>query len=73
MIMRKNPCHLCQKEIEHIDHTNTSLLAGFMTSQGEIKKHRKGGLCSQHQRKVARAIKRARTLGLLPYIASHDS
>jgi len=70
--MKKNPCYLCQKEINVIDHTNTSFLSGFLTNHGEIKKQYKSGLCAQHQRKVARAIKRARTLGLLPYIAHHD-
>jgi small subunit ribosomal protein S18 len=62
---------MCQKEINEVDHTNTSFLSGFLTNHGEIKKHQKSGLCAQHQRKVTRAIKRARTLGLLPYIASH--
>ncbi len=71
-MMRKPPCHLCQKEVEHVDHTDTALLSGFLSIHGEIKKHHKAGLCAQHQRKVARAIKRARTLGLLPYISGHD-
>ncbi|HQO27541.1 MAG TPA: 30S ribosomal protein S18 [Candidatus Pacearchaeota archaeon] len=70
--MKKTACHLCQKEIKHIDHTDVSFLSGFLTSQNEIKKQGKTGLCAQHQRKVARAIKRARTLGLLPYIAGHN-
>lgn len=70
--MKKNACHLCQKEISHIDHADVSFLAGFLNNQNEIKKQKKTGLCAQHQRKVARAIKRARSLGLLPYIVGHD-
>ncbi len=69
--MKKHSCYLCQKEILDVDYTNTSLLSGFLNSHNEIKKHQKAGLCAQHQRKVARAIKRARTLGLLPYISGH--
>lgn len=72
MNMKKTACPLCQKEIKHIDHVDTSFLSGFLTNQNEIKKQKKTGLCAQHQRKLARAIKRARALGLLPYIAGHS-
>ena len=62
-------CQLCQKAIEDIDFTNADFLRQFTKETGKIKSRRQTRLCSKHQRKVTQAIKRARYLGLLPYVA----
>jgi small subunit ribosomal protein S18 len=62
-------CQLCQKAIEEIDFTDADFLRQFTTETGKIKTRRKTRLCSKHQRKITKAIKRARYLGLLPYVA----
>ncbi len=47
------------------------MLARYLTERVKMDARRKGGACSKHQRAVARAIKRARFLALLPYTAGH--
>lgn len=60
-------CYFCQKNIQEIDFKEISVLKKFMSSLGKIKPRKKTGVCASHQRKLNRAIKRARYLGLLPY------
>ena len=60
-------CYFCQKDIEEIDFKNTELLYRFIAASYKIKSRKKTGLCVHHQKNLARAIKRARQLGLLPY------
>ena len=60
-------CYFCKKEIQEIDFKNTNLLKRFISGLGKIRSRKKTGLCAKHQRKLARTIKRARTLGLLSY------
>ena len=62
-------CPLCQKAIENIDYTNADFLRQFLVETGKIKSRRKTRLCAKHQRQITQAVKRARYLGLLPYVA----
>ena len=62
-------CYFCQKNVEEVDFKNTEVLSRFISSTYKIKSRKKSGLCAPHQRKTAKAIKRARQLGLLPYLA----
>jgi small subunit ribosomal protein S18 len=62
------PCYFCQRNLNEIDFKNTQLLKRYLSTLGKIKPKKKTGVCSFHQRKLARAIKRARYLGLLPYL-----
>jgi small subunit ribosomal protein S18 len=62
------PCYFCQKNIKEVDYKNTKLLSNFISALYKIKPRKKTGLCAYHQRKVAKAIKKARELGLLPYL-----
>lgn len=59
-------CYLCQRNVQEIDFRDTSLLGRFLSGLAKIKSRKKTGACASHQRKIARAIKRARHLGLLP-------
>jgi len=58
-------CHFCQRNIREIDFKNTELLQRFVSGLGKIKARKRTGVCSKHQRHLAKAIKRARHLGLL--------
>ncbi|MFH1462119.1 MAG: 30S ribosomal protein S18 [bacterium] len=58
-------CYFCQRNIKQIDFKDTYLLRRFLSGSGKIKPKKRTGVCSSHQRKISRAIKRARHLGLL--------
>jgi len=58
-------CYFCQRNIKEIDFKNTELLQKFITELGKIRERKKTGVCAKHQRRLTRAIKRARHLGLL--------
>ncbi|MBU2539611.1 30S ribosomal protein S18 [Patescibacteria group bacterium] len=60
-------CYFCQKNIEDIDFKNTEVLSKFVSGSYKIKGRKKSGLCARHQRGIAKAIKRARQLGIMPY------
>jgi len=60
-------CYFCRHNIKEIDWKNAEVLRRFLSAQAKIKPPRRSGTCAKHQRKLARAIKRARVVGLLPY------
>jgi len=60
-------CYFCQKNITEIDFKDTQLLEKFISGLAKIRAKKRTGVCSFHQRKVAKAIKKARYMGLLPY------
>jgi small subunit ribosomal protein S18 len=57
----------CADRVDWIDYKDVNLLRKYMSDRGKIRARRVSGNCSQHQRKVAIAIKTARELALLPY------
>jgi len=59
---------LPKEEIEKIDYKNVPLLQRFITERGKIRSRRVTGLSRRDQSKMARAVKRSRELGLLPYV-----
>ncbi|MDP3093681.1 MAG: 30S ribosomal protein S18 [bacterium] len=61
-------CFFCQKGIDNIDFKDLEILRKFTSGLAKIRAKKRTGVCAGHQRKLARAIKRARFLGLLPYI-----
>lgn len=63
----KKDCVFCKKEVD-IDYKNIELLSRYVSSKGKILSRRISGNCAKHQRKIAREIKRARFLNLLPYV-----
>lgn len=64
----KKQCYFCAANIKMIDYKNSELLRKFMTPQAQIIRRRRSGVCMLHERKLAEAIKRARFLGLAPYV-----
>ncbi len=66
---RKKVCKFCAEKIEHIDYKDNRKLRSFMTDRGKIIPRRISGNCAGHQRQLTTAIKRARNLAILPYLA----
>lgn len=64
---RRKYCQFCKENVEFIDYKDTQLLRKFMTDRGKIKPRRVTGACTQHQRDIANAVKRARVMALVPY------
>jgi len=62
-------CFFCQQKIQEIDYQDIELLHRFLSGQAKILPPKRTGTCAKHQRKLAKAIKRARIMGLLPFTA----
>ncbi len=62
----------CPLEGQNIDYKNTELLSNYLTKFGKIVPRYYSGVCLKNQKKLSQAIKRARTMGLLPYVKSFD-
>ena len=61
-----------QNKGTEIDYKNSDLLRRFISPEGKILPGRRTGLTSRNQRKITKAIKRARAIGLLPF-TNHDA
>ena len=66
---RKKVCVFCGKENNEIDYKDVEKLRRYITERGKILPKRITGTCAMHQREVTTAIKRARIVALLPYVA----
>lgn len=55
--------------IKHIDYKDTDILKKFLNPNAKIMPRKKTGLLAKNQRKVTEAVKRARFIGLLPFVA----
>ena len=66
---RKKVCIFCADKVAFIDYKDSNKLRKFISERGKILPRRMTGTCAKHQREVQVAIKRARTVALLPYIA----
>lgn len=66
--MTKQQCFFCSQNMRHIDYKETELLKRFISSQAKVIDPQHTGVCASHQRLVANAVKRARFMGLLPYV-----
>lgn len=70
---RRKPCPYCRDKIDQVDYKDVSALRRFVSDRGKIRSRRISGACRRHQSQVARAVKRARELALLPYVAEGGS
>lgn len=61
--------YFSSNNIKHIDYKDVELLRKFLTPSARIQSHKRTDVTAKNQRKLAVAIKRARFMGLLPYIA----
>lgn len=67
-VKKKKYCRFKRAGIKYVDYKNPDFLKKFLNEQGKILPRRITGTSQKFQRKVARAIKRARHLALLPYV-----
>ena len=65
---KKKSCYFSANKVEYIDYKDVNLLRRFLTDRGKILPRRITGVCAYYQRHLTRAVKRARTAGLLPAI-----
>ena len=68
-IKKKKFCRFKKLGIKYIDYKDVELLKTMITPNGKISARRATGTCAKHQRELAVAIKRARFMALLPYVA----
>ncbi len=66
---RRKVCNFCIEKAESIDYKDIAKLRKYMTESGKILPRRMTGVCARHQRELAVAIKRARQMALIPYVA----
>jgi small subunit ribosomal protein S18 len=71
MAMKKQNASLMSMN-QKIDYKDIELLKLFITEQGKILPRRATGVTVQQQRQIAKSIKRARTLALLPFVTSNS-
>ncbi len=67
--MTKKIDHYKDNNIKHIDYKDTEILKKFLNPHARILSKKRTGLVAKNQRSLAMAIKRARFMGLLPYIS----
>ncbi|MCF0111176.1 MAG: 30S ribosomal protein S18 [Erysipelotrichaceae bacterium] len=66
---RKKVCYFTKNNIKYIDYKDVELLRRYISSNGKITPRRVTGTSAKYQRMLATAIKRARQMALLPYVA----
>ena len=64
---KPKPCAICSED-SRVDWKDASFLRKYVSDRGKIRGRRVTGLCPQHQREVAVAVKNAREMALLPYV-----
>ncbi len=66
---RRKPCPYCKEKVAQVDWKDIDTLRAFVSDRGKIRSRRMTGACRRHQNQVSRAVKRARELAFLPYVA----
>ncbi|MFO0595950.1 MAG: 30S ribosomal protein S18 [Myxococcaceae bacterium] len=66
--VRRKVCRFCADKNARVDYKDQSTLKYFVTERGKIIPRRISGNCALHQRAVAKAVKQARGLALIPYL-----
>ena len=62
-------CRFCRAKTHIIDYKDTPTLQKLTTGQGKLFSRKRSGNCARHQRQLKTAVKRARYLSLMPYVA----
>lgn len=68
-VKKKKYCRFKKAGIKYIDYKDANFLLKFVNEQGKILPRRLTGTSMKFQKKVAQAVKRARHLALMPYVA----
>ncbi len=69
MRSRRRICAFCVDHVEFIDYKDQEMLKRYVNEFGRIRPRRQTGTCAKHQRSLAKAIKRARHIALLPFVS----
>ena len=64
--VKKKVCQFCKDKATYVDYKDTTLLRKFISDRGKIRARRVTGVGAQQQRQIARAVKNAREMALLP-------
>ena len=68
--VRRKSCKFCAEKVEGMDFRDTARLSKATSERGKILPRRISGNCAKHQRQLSRAVKRARSIALMPYVAA---
>lgn len=66
---RRRICAFCVDNIDYIDYKDQELLKRYVNEFGRIRPRRQTGTCAKHQRALAKSVKRARHIALLPFVS----
>jgi small subunit ribosomal protein S18 len=66
-VREQTQCRFCRESVNYIDYKDIATLQKLLTNRGKIFSRKRSGNCAKCQRKVQRAIKRARFMALLPF------
>jgi len=67
LVRERTQCRFCRRGDKFIDYKDTETLKRLLTNRGKIYSRKRSGNCASCQRKVKKAIKRARFIALLPF------
>jgi len=68
-IQEKKQCLFCIEKERNVDYKDPQTMRRFISQRAKIMPPKRTGACTKHQRLISNSIKRARFMGLLPYIA----
>jgi small subunit ribosomal protein S18 len=66
---RRKSCQFCREKVDKVDYKDFGSLRRYISDRGKMRSRRITGACRRHQNQIATAVKRARELALLPYVA----
>lgn len=66
--INKGPCPFCEGEAD-LDYKNPESLSKFISDRGKILGRSRTGVCQKHQKRLAKAVKRARHLGMMRFVS----
>ena len=69
LFKRKKFCRFSAAHVERVDYKDVEGLKRFLDPYARIVGHRRSGVCARHQRKLTTAVKHARFLALIPFVA----
>lgn len=69
VFIRKKKCRFCTDKVAAIDYKDVALMKKMVSEKGKILPSRLTGTCARHQKRLGRAIKRARFIALIPFVA----
>lgn len=68
-LRRKKVCRFCANHADYIDYKDIDVLRTYVSERGKVVPRRISGTCAHHQRMLSLAIKRARNIALMPFVA----